>query len=384
MRLNTNLKYVLPLLSAFILFIVACDGNKFETIPNEKCFAANNSPNTSGEFTEDGTCIYKHFYKTGKIDVVFVIDNSKSMYVDQQKLAQKFPKLVSSIWDLDFKLGILTTDIYASPGQFMKLSNGQYSITNTKGYSQSEVNSIFTNSITRPETLSCELSANNCPSGDVRGIYAVNLAITKSKSFFRPDAHLAVITITDADVRVFGGSYRNYELDNNWDTAESLVKKVGALNAAKTMSFHSIIINPGDESLEPYQQATYEQKKDVACFEEQKNQGDRVRGYYGREYYKASVPSQDLLASGNILKGTVGSICDTDYSNILYGISNNVKSSLKTVGLRCKNPINVDVYYTSNIENKIPFHISSNTIVLDANISPGSDVTIEMECPNLH
>jgi len=85
----------------------------------------------SGEFTEDGTCIYKHNLKVGKIDILFVVDNSKSMYKEQLKMADRFPTFIESIAHMDYQIAIMTTDITKDPvrsGQFVIMEKRFYLI----------------------------------------------------------------------------------------------------------------------------------------------------------------------------------------------------------------------------------------------------------------
>lgn len=380
-------KVVVSFILISFLFQVACDEQTFNTIPNEKCFEANSVKDLSGEFTEEGTCIYKHNLRVGKIDILFVIDNSKSMYKEQQKIADRFPTFINTIWPMDFQIGIMTTDITKDPvrsGQFLTLSNGKKILSNNEGLSINEVNQIFSSSVTRDETLSCDNFRDACPSGDVRGIYAANLAITKNPSFFRPDAHTAIVVLSDADERVFGGFRTGFELDPNWDTPESLVNKIINLDRSKTVSVHSIIINPGHPTLPDHLKTTFELSKDIECLNQQDNEGDGVRGFYGTQYYALSNPSEELKSSGNLLKGTVGSICASDYGRELSNISSNVKNNVKTIGLRC-NPIRLDVYETGNPDNKIPYTLEkANQVKLDGFVPVGLKVTVEAECENRH
>ena len=122
----------------------------------------------------------------------------------------------------------------------------------------------------------------------------------------------------------------------------------------------------------------------MACFNEQNNQGPKVQGIYGREYFKLSYPSSELKSSGQLLTGSVGSICDSDYSNVLGNISGKVKNNLKTIGLRCKDPLHLDIFHTNSPSRKIPFTIVGGNMVLDNELDPGVAVTVEMECPNIH
>lgn len=380
-------KIVVSFIIISFLFQVGCDENNFQSIPNEKCFEANDVKNLSGEFTEDGTCIYKHSLTVGKIDILFIIDNSKSMYKEQQKIADRFPTFISTVWPMDFQIAIMTTDITKDPvksGQFVTLSNGKKILSNSDGSTINEVNQVFSSSVTRQETLDCDNFNGNCPSGDVRGIYAANLAITNNKSFFRPDAHTAIIILSDADERVFGGFREGFRLDPNWDTPASLVNKLANLDSSKTTSVHSIIVNPGHPSLADHLKTTYELQKDVSCYNEQNNEGGGVLGFYGTQYYALSNPSEELKSSGNLVKGTIGSICASDYGLELTNISSNVKNNIKTIGLRC-NPFRLDVYETGNPNNKIPHTvIKSNQVKLEGFIPIGLRITVEAECENIH
>jgi hypothetical protein len=173
----------------------------------------------------------------GKVDVLIVDDNSASMSFEQNALADRFSNFVNLLESksMDYRLGITTTDISSGTnppravnqngalqdGKLIGLDGGFKFVTPQTGDSAFR-NKIFNAAIRRNETLECEkfiLSwvdagnstttpeystayAEHCPSQDERGLYAANLVLKNNvDSFIRPEADLAVIVLSDEDVR---------------------------------------------------------------------------------------------------------------------------------------------------------------------------------------
>ncbi len=391
MKLRYFYKFLTFILITVILFQVSCNNNAFDTIPNSKCLNANNELNVTGQFTEEGNCLYTEKSFAGKVDVLFIVDNSKSMSVEHSKMADKFSGFIQSLWAFDFQIAISTTDIENEPtrsGKFVTLSDGSKVLTNQAGMSISQIDQIFSNSIQRQETINCEIGLGNCPSSDVRGIYSANLLLRNNEqSFFRANTHLAIVFLSDADERVFGGTFGdNYPLDLNWDTPSSLVSSLNALGNGKTMSVHSIIINPGDESIPTSLQTNVELQKDTQCYIEQRDNSLGTLGYYGRQYFALSKPSTSLLAeaSGALLEGTVGSICAENYSDVLRPIEQNIGRNTKIRFLRCK-PISVRAYHSANPDLEVDFtFLGEKQIKISDSVSSDIPITIETECHNAH
>ena len=67
--------------------------------------------------------IYSYSQKVaeqGKVDILFVIDNSKSMEMEQRVLARQFDSFLARFQKLDYHIAIITTDAHKDQGRFLK------------------------------------------------------------------------------------------------------------------------------------------------------------------------------------------------------------------------------------------------------------------------
>lgn len=325
------LRAILTILIGVSVYI-GCSDVSFESQPNFECIEANEQYGDGSCVIANGTRQYDKTFKAGQVDILFVDDNSGSMYIEQGRMGASFPTLQSVLNGLDWRIAITTTDISASPGnsapraangngayqdgKFLPFPNGKKVLKST----DSDAFNQFNTTIQRPETQICDSSGfTNCPSGDERGIYAVNMALDRKDSeFFRQDAHLAVIVLSDEDVRSNGGEFTGYSLQD-YDKPKTLVSKVRAVfGPSKVMSFHSIIINPTDSQ----------------CFNEQ-NQQTNVKGFYGSQYASLSYPDSTLKDVGSIVDGYVGSICAPDYSSQMGDMADIIVDNVNIIQLEC-------------------------------------------------
>lgn len=306
----------------------------------------------------------------GKIDVLVVTDNSASMSAEQAQLGNRFQGFIQNLESkqIDYRVGVVTTDI-SSPsnparrvnkdgalqdGKLISFPGKRPFLTNRDG-SLSQKDAAFRSTIQRPETLACEqfilnelnkcqtqgISKSacierqsyataydaNCPSGDERGIFAARLVMEKNPSrFIRKEADLAVIVLSDEDVR--GGLYRGAYRDkgethsrsadhalNEKDKASGFVSFMNQKFPNKKYNVHSITV--------PYY-------TDPGCRAVQASQtGGVVGSTFGVEY--------EILS--DLTEGRRESICSSNYSNVLQNIFDQVQGQLKDkVALACANP----------------------------------------------
>ncbi|MCB0421996.1 MAG: hypothetical protein KDD61_13445 [Bdellovibrionales bacterium] len=315
--------------------------------------------------------------RSGMVDILFIDDNSGSMYVEQQEMATKFPNFINSISSLDYQIAITTTDVSATQnnppdsangygayqdGQFIPFPNGSKVLNNATH----DVVGQFRETIQRPETYNCDNNYAACPSGDERAIYAANLAIERASSeFFRPDAHLALVILSDEDERSNGGNIRGYDLEDK-DLPETLVQRLSStFGPDKIMSVHAVAIKPGDTS----------------CYQQQNSQAD-VKGFYANVYKQLTHPSQSLKDSGNIVAGHMGSICAGDYGAELGSIADKMKQNVNLIQLQCP-PIQdtLTVEFSPAPPQQIAFSVNAdNQIVLSPPAPAGTNVTYDYDC----
>jgi hypothetical protein len=355
---------------------VGCDKVDFSTAPFEpRPFEDGTICTQSADSLEVVSC--SGTKKAGMVDILFVDDNSGSMYKEQTSMATKFPTFIDSIKNLDYHISIITTDVSASKdnppdeannfgalqdGQFIPFPNGSKVISNAT----TDPNGQFQVTIQRDETKKCDGSYPICPSGDERGIYAVNLALDRADTtFFRGDSHLAIVILSDEDERSNGGNFSEKPLED-YDKPHTLVQKLGSVfGNDKTMSVHGVVIRPGD----------------TACFDKQ-NAQTGVKGFYANVYKELTDPSPSLKNAGNIVKGHLGSICSEDYGVELGDIASKLQDNVNRIQLQCF-PMDgtLSISYSPTPKNKISLEINSeNQLVLNPPAPAGTEVAYSYDC----
>lgn len=256
----------------------------------------------------------------GKADILIVDDNSRSMDAEQSKMARKFSSFVSALSDIDYHIGVTTTDLdskdFNMDGRLLPIANvGKFISPSTIGASDA-----FLRTIQRPETATCKTSLDSCPSGNEQALGAAIRAMRQkdaaNSGFFRDRVDLTVVFLTDED-----------ELSKRPSAATKPSQVLNAFDSAfggsKRFQAHAIVVVPGDQACLDAQNA---QVADVA------NASD-----YG-------TAAAELAA---MTGGTVSSICDEDYAANLSAISENVRKLVSSFDLeRAPIPGSVSVRIT--------------------------------------
>lgn len=360
---------------------MGCADTKFESAPNATCVQYQRDFGQGGCVVTPSGYQFNYRVTSGEVDMLFVDDNSGSMYPEQVEMANRFPGFLDSIYRLDYRIAVITTDIYNNGGGFLSFPNGGKYLSNKSRVIDAKHNeniTQFQNTIKRSETIDCDTfrikypgadDPDWCPSGDERGIYAMNLAIARGdqRSFFRSGGHLAVVILSDEDERSNGGNFSGFELQE-LDTPLSFVQRTKTyLGATKSVSVHSIIIRPGD---------TY-------CHSLQNSQSG-VKGFYGYSYAALSNPDQALRNAGNIVGGELGNICSSNYTTELGNIAARLNQHQPPV-LPCM-PENgqVQVSYDPSPGVAISYSIdSSRRLHLSPVPTAGQHVNLSFKCKYL-
>ncbi|MCB0357746.1 MAG: hypothetical protein KDD40_12090, partial [Bdellovibrionales bacterium] len=150
----------------------------------------------------------------GKVDILVVVDNSISMFEEQKKMGDRFGDFVKTLGDIDWQLAFTTTDARTNitgdrfGGNLLNLVGAPGKILNKE---TSNLISVFKDTIDRQgDQENCGGNSQlPCASSIEEPLKVVTLAVAKSASthqnFFRKDAALAVIILTDEDEKSFGG-----------------------------------------------------------------------------------------------------------------------------------------------------------------------------------
>ena len=353
-----------------------------------------------------GFCESEHEISLGQVDILFVIDNSSSMAREHRSLADQFKFFLKDIKDVDYHIAVITTDISSSPhnpnrnkyyqdGRFIPIGKRKFlKNENLGGRPDERAVADFKRAIEREETVKCDnrnqpresadkydrlyqrkrQEAIGCPSSDERGTYAVKLAVENPshRAFFRPEAHLMVIFLSDEDIRS-GEAYYNqpgldyYQLELE-DEPETLVSRMYEnFGVTKSYSFYSIVIPPGDEG----------------CLNEQnryKADGPGSgRGYYGREYARLSRAGK-LWEYGNILRGELISICSKNYGLQLRRVA--ISAQISRVPLFCPKPDKIDLLVNGS-KVRSEQEIEGRTLLVKpkGEIPLSSRITVREICP---
>ncbi len=290
--MSRNGRHFLCMMAAAVL--PACSDNvAFKTIdtPESLSRAASGTPQ-SEKFSQG--------YSSKQLDILFVVDNSGSMADEQQKLGQRISSFLASLYDVDWHVGITTTDVtngkYGLQGDLLNFSGSStYILTkNTPNFEKA-----FQNTIVRPESYQ-GCSGSDCPSGDEQPLAAAMMAIgkrdTSNKGFFRKNADLGLLILSDEDEMSTGPSGAT--------TAEDLLAEMFRVwGDSKALITYGMVIKPVDSSCK------------------YSNNG---QGHYGTFV--------DHLAQ--LTSGLVGSICDSDYAPTLGMIGDHARKLLNHVQLK--------------------------------------------------
>ena len=278
----------------------------------------------------------------------------------------------------------MTADVSTSPnnnrrpyqdGKFIEFSNGATFLHNDReqeGYASHRANiRLFKEAIVRPETLECAEDRSQC-TDDERAICALNFSFSQPRQlqFFRPKGHLLVVLISDEDER----SSREYIIEQqrrgqdyslqSCDQPEEFYRNVREhISQVKALSIHAIIIPPEDQS----------------CLERQRREGGV--GFYGQTYSDFATTSRaDRSQFPNLHAGTVSSICDSNYGNILEHIASHIEQKPSPITVLCDNPVRITVT-TSRPSRTLRYtKTGPRTIEINDRVAVGTKITVRTIC----
>lgn len=271
-------------------------------------------------------------------DILFVVDNSGSMEYEQRSMDQRINHFMTMISDLDYQIAVTTTDprnsVYGD-GNFVNFNEIGLKILTPNDMSLENAQAVLGKTLKRTEA----------GASDEQGIFVTYRAIERSKTagspqqkFFRPQASLVVILISDEDESGCGSK----------NDPAGLVNFVKATWPGKSFSFHSIITIPND----------------ATCL---KTNG----AAYGKKYQELSK----LLGYGTVGGSLIGSVCASDYASQLTGIGQSVQDMSYTAELKCAPVVtgnsSVEIYYQGSKFNG-NFAIQGTKLVFDQLLSDGS------------
>jgi hypothetical protein len=339
---------------AYSVSVTFSAGLGSKTVTVKQTDAAGNVGQASSTFSRDSNGNSETFISSasfGKIDVLFIDDNSGSMDPNQTSLANKFSSFASELMNIDWQIGITTTDCSAGPygicGSLLPLTGASSKILTP---STPNYQTVFGNSIQRPETKGC-LNTGTCPAGNSEPLLSATTAMNKfntdNNGFFRGNSDLAIVILSDADEGQTGSSTYNNRpsqliaaFNNNWPSS-----------TGKKLKIYSIIVKPGD----------------TTCFNTM-NAGSNGFSFYG------ALIDQTV----NLTSGLSTSICAPDYSVPLKAIGESVRTLTNSVQL-AHTPIAGSVTVTFTPNQNIGFKVIGDRVVFDAPPSVGTEIKVDYQ-----
>ena len=293
----------------------------------------------------------------GRIDILFIVDNSQSMKEELASIAHQFDPFLESIEDYDYHIALTTTDWVQDRGQFLVFENGKNFLSNPErtGSVHRENVALFQKLVQLPASTT----------SNERGIYVLNMVLDNmgQSSFFRPHSLFMVIIVSDEDERSFGGRVPEGKIGTvppleSYDLPETFFRKVSQQHKFSIVSTHAIIMPPDGAD----------------CPDQCKAKGKCVEG---RIYADLARPSKNILRQyGNIRTGHIGSICDTNFSSQLGPIAEALQSA-PPIPLPCFP--RQRVYARVNDENVL-FRVEGKQIILAEQVPFGSDMEVKFRC----
>lgn len=317
------------------VWATACSEVKFTPGDANASLGVDGAQKETFSFDDDGA--------GAKVDVLFVVDNSGSMYEEQGRLGTALSSFISSLGQVDWQIGITTTDVSDGP-YGLKGSLLPFAGLGSKVLTKKSANyaTAFANTVVREEVLTCDDVTKPCPSSDERPLQAAMFAFQKSlgenAGLFRAGADVAVVILSDEDEGSTGV---------NAIAASAVVSAFSTVfGGSKSLSAYGIIIQPGN----------------TACY----NQNTAGGGQYGT--YAASLAA--------LTNGVTGSICDLDYGPALTNIGNRVREIVKSVTLKfAPNPDTVQITIRP-FDSSLTWQIIGNTIAFNKPPKKGTVVDV--------
>jgi hypothetical protein len=261
-----------------------------------------------------------------QVDILFVIDNSGSMQQEQQGMGDKINGFLNKIGNLDWQIAVTTTDERATTpitGDTSRpWSDGQFRPFDSNAGSQYILRHAQVDPADAQSKLAAAIQMGVAGSGNERGINSVYRAVERAaapsanRDFFRSNAKLAVVLISDEDECSTGLSGCSTNADKS--KPENLLSLIqNQLGAAKGFTFNSIIKIPGD----------------ATCT-------------------TAASAGSTYKTLSDLTGGVTASVCASDYSTPLNVIGNRVVDLVNSATLNCA-PLDMDGDQKPDVQVKL-------------------------------
>jgi len=303
------------------------------------------------------------------VDILVVVDSSKSMYHHLNKLGRSLSSLLSVIHNYDWQMAFISVDHgdnkssdhlirisvqqkwqnhltskEPSYGRLMRLDDGQSLLKATiLTKKQDNYEDIFYHTLSHIPEINCSRSPY-CSGGLEQPLRSLKAAIERQQvdnaSFFRPKADLVTLIITNEDERM-GDETRATQAQEVLDVFHQVFQ---GLNK-QFINFNIMI-------------------KDNQCRAKELRKGQIAS--IGKAIGKLSV----LTGGENI------DICSADYSNELEKISHHIKFNLENSLVLKNQPVPQSVRIDFKGSNKIPWSLVDKKITFKGKIKSDTSVSV--------
>ncbi len=365
--------------------VIACAPTKFSQVKNVSNLC--DSSTTSCNVQTQSIDISQNFkIGSGKVDILFVNDNSASMSKVQVALAAKFSGFLQNLdsKSIDYRVAITTTDLSSVLSKkLIPFSSGKYYITNQ----DSNRVSLFNNAIIRNETINCEdfivsmfntygtsFQSNSayssqyssiCPSSDTRGIYTANVVVSEnSQSFMRADANLNVILISNDNVRQGNAKETN-------DLATTFTSMMQSHYPNKYWDFNSIIVK--DNTCKAQQTLKNALGQVVS-----NSYGPAISGGIGLEYANLSNSAARDIENNPRPRGQLLDICESNYTSHFDSMATQISEESRMITLKCT-PNVAPVVSVVGSTGTVPFTWNGDKILFTRG-HEGTQVKVDYRC----
>jgi len=210
--------------SAAIVFCLAtvsgCDDTRFVGVETQVDTFSQDGEDVIDFFTQEGDSQVDSFEQEGfhqvdafeqkasaQVDILWVVDNSASMFEEQTNLASNFDSFIAFINEslIDFHIGVISTDMEED-------TSGNCVNTGHCGQLQGDPKVIDRDTQPDPETVfAANVMVGTEGGGYEMGVLAAHAALTEplisgaNAGFLREGASLAIIFVSDEDDHSYGG-----------------------------------------------------------------------------------------------------------------------------------------------------------------------------------
>lgn len=297
-----------------------------------------------------------------KLDILFVMDNSDSMFMDYYRdIQNKFNGFLSSLNGLDYRVGVITTDVehtelynYKGAWGLLDFLGSGFQKTSMRFLTSatSNANTLLLNTLKRDEVADCRKNAPHnqlpCGSDNEQPLASIVRSVSRASenaNFYRSDAELITIAVSDEDEYSTGGS-------NTTQPSQVISAVRTNLGASKAYRAFGVVIR----------------ENDIGCYNSQRS--EEIFG-------QAAAYGRSVTRLAEQTGGGVISICNNEFVSGLNAIANGAWSegAVQSVTLS-QTPVAGSVQVTLSPSNGITWTISGKTITFSSKPVAGTSISV--------